>query len=200
MKNKRNITAVVGILVGFILGFFASQFLGQTSPSANEQPNSTSPQGVSQMPLDHPTPEDLENLASLEQQAEADPQSGKVRVQLGNIYYDMGRFDAAIPWYEEALLLMPNDVNVRTDLGTAYLYSGNPIKAVDLYKQSLNIQPDHAQTLYNIGVTYLSTGNLAEALGSLEQLLKSHPDHPDYEAIQQQIERIRETHTQGAAL
>ena len=112
----------------------------------------------------------------------------------------MGRFDGAMQWYEEALSLMPDDVNVRTDLGTAYLYSGNPIKAVELYQRSLEIQPDHAQTLYNIGVTYLSTEKFPEALESLQKLLEFHPDHPDSEAIRLRIETIKETHPQGAPL
>ncbi len=102
----------------------------------------------------------------------------------------MGRFDAAINWYEQALQLEPSNVNVRTDLGTAYLYSGNPVKAVDRYRRSLEIEPDHVQTLQNISVAYLSTGNYVEAVAHLEKLLESHPNYPERQEIEQQIESI----------
>ena len=200
MKNRQTVAAVVGILIGFILGFFVSQIFVQ-APAGMSQQQSVAPiQGASQMPQDHPPAEVMEQLEELQRLAEADSQDSQVRVALGNAYYDMRRFDGAIRWYEEALLQIPDDVNVRTDLGTAYLYSGNPVRAVELYQHSLEIQPDHAQTLYNLGVTYLSTGNFSEALGSLETLLEFHPDHPDYEAVQQQIEHIKETHPQGTPL
>jgi len=200
MKNKQLVTGVVGILVGFILGFFISKGLVQSSGGMNPQQSVAPTQGASQTPPDHPPAEVMDQLVELQEQAKADPQNSQVRVAIGNAYYDMGRFDGAIPWYEEALLLMPENVDIRTDLGTAYLYTGNPIKAVELYQQSLEFQPDHAQTLYNIGVTYLSTGNFPEAQGNFEKLLEFHPDHPDYEAIEQQIEHIKETHPQGAPL
>ena len=197
MKNKQIVTAVVGTLVGFILGFFVSQIFVQ-APAGMSGQQVAPTQGASQIPPDHPPAEVMEQLTEFQEQAENDPQNSQVRIALGNAYYDMGRFDAAIQWYEEGLLLMPNDVDVRTDLATAYLYSGNPIKAVELYKKSLEIQPDHAQTLYNIGVTYLSTENFSEALRNFQSLLEFHPDHPDSEAILQQIEQITETHPQGA--
>jgi Flp pilus assembly protein TadD len=200
MKNKRLVTTVVGILVGFILGFFTSQAFVE-APAGMNEPQSVAPtQGTSQVPPDHPPAEVMEQLTELQRRAEAEPDNSQVRIALANTYYDMGRFDGAIQWYEEALLLVPDDVNIRTDLGTAYLYTGNPIKAVELYKRSLEIQPDHAQTLYNIGVTYLSTGNSAEALGSFQKLLEFHPDHPDFEAIQEQIDTIKEPHPQGVPL
>ncbi|MEE8348596.1 MAG: tetratricopeptide repeat protein [Acidobacteriota bacterium] len=200
MKNKQIVTAVAGTLVGFILGFFVSQVF-VSSPAGMNDPQSGAPtQGASQVPPEHPTAEVMERLTELQSQAEAEPENGQVRISLANAYYDMGRFDGAIQWYEEALLLIPDDVNIRTDLGTAYLYTGNPVKAVELYNQSLETQPDHAQTLYNLGVTYLSTGQPAEALKSLQNLLDFHPDHPDYEAIQQQIDKIKETSPLGAPL
>lgn len=199
MKNKQIVSAVMGTFIGFILGFFVSQIFVQAPAGVSAQ-QITPAQGAFQMPLEHPPAEVMEQLTEFQKQAEADSENHQARIALGNAYYDMGRFDGAIQWYEEALSLMPDDVNVRTDLGTAYLYSGNPIKAVELYQRSLEIQPDHAQTLYNIGVTYLSTEKFPEALESLQKLLEFHPDHPDSEAIRLRIQTIQETHLQGAPL
>jgi cytochrome c-type biogenesis protein CcmH/NrfG len=191
MGNKQIITGVVGIVIGCILGFFTSQIFLQTPSRVGEQQPQTASQDSSQLPTEHPPAEVMEKLEELQEWAQTHPEDSQVRISLGNTYYDMGRFDAAINWYEEALQLEPENVDVRTDLGTAYLYTGNPIKAVERYQRSLEMDPNHIQTLQNISVAYLSTGNYGEAIGHLERLLESHPDYPQRQEIEQQIEYIR---------
>ncbi len=191
MGNKQITTGVVGIVIGLIMGFFASQIFLQNPSRMGEQQPQTGSQTSSQLPEEHPPAEVMEKLTELQDWAQTHPQDSQVRITLGNTYYDMGRFDGALNWYEEALQLEPDNVDVRTDLGTAYLYTGNPIKAVEHYKSSLEMDPDHIQTLQNISVAYLSTGNYSEAIGHLERLLGSHPDDPQREEIEQQIEYIR---------
>lgn len=196
MGSKQLVTGAVGMVIGFILGFFTFQILVQDPSGVGEQGSATSAPASSQLPAEHPPVEVMERLRELQSRAQTHPQDSQVRITLGDSYYDMSRFDAAINWYEEALQLDPGNVNVRTDLGTAYLYSGNPIKAVDRYKRSLEIEPEHVQTLQNISVAYLSTGNYGEAIAHLEHLLQSHPDYPQRKEIEQQIGSIR-THMQG---
>ena len=191
MGNKQITTGVVGIVIGCILGFFASQIFLQNPSRVVEQQPQTASQDSSQLPMEHPPAEVMEKLTELQDWAQTHPQDSQVRITLGNTYYDMGRFDGALNWYEEALQLEPDNVDVRTDLGTAYLYTGNPIKAVEHYKRSLEMDPDHIQTLQNISVAYLSTGNYGEAIGHLEWLLESYPDYPQSKEIEQQIEHIR---------
>ncbi len=191
MDNKQITTGVVGIVIGFILGFFASQIFLPNPSRVGEQPPQTGSQDSSQLPAEHPPVEVMERLTELQDWAQTHPQDSQARISLGNSYYDMGRFDGALNWYEEALQLEPDNVDVRTDLGTAYLYTGNPIKAVEHYKSSLEMNPDHIQTLQNISVAYLSTGNYGEAIGHLEWLLESYPDYPQSKEIEQQIEYIR---------
>lgn len=191
MGNKQITTGVVGIAIGLILGFFASQIFLQNPSRVSEQQPVASSQNSSQLPAEHPPAEVMEKLTELQDWAQTHPQESQVRINLANTYYDMGRFDTAINWYEEALQLEPDNVDVRTDLGTAYLYTGNPIKAVERYKRSLEINPNHTQTLQNISVAYLSTGNYDNAIGHLERLLESHPNHPQREEIEQQIEYIK---------
>jgi len=191
MGNKQITTGVVGIVIGLIMGFFASQIFLTPPPRVGELQPLNSAQDSSQLPEEHPPAEVMEKLTELQDWAQTHPQDSQVRISLGNTYYDMGRFDGALNWYEQALQLEPDNVDVRTDLGTAYLYTGNPIKAVEHYKNSLEMDPDHIQTLQNISVAYLSTGNYSEAIGHLEKLLQSHPDYPQRKEIEQQIEYIR---------
>lgn len=190
MTKQNAAFGFVGLLIGFILGFFTlravvSPIAPTTEPAAME---SASQEGL---PPNHPSPQVVRHLQHLQEEAEKDPQNRQARVELGNAYYDMGRFDAATRWYEEALALDDRDVNVTTDLGTAHLYMGNTEKALELYQKSLSVEPTHPQTLQNIGVAYFASERYEDAILYWQKLIDHHPDYPSAAEIKEQIEVAR---------
>jgi cytochrome c-type biogenesis protein CcmH/NrfG len=197
MKNRHLAFGVLGIAIGFILGFFTSEFAKQAR--TGPQPAvAAQQQATDELPHDHPTLEQMKQLVEMQQHAASHPEDKEIRVALGNVYYDMERFDAAIRWYEEAVAIDPSNPNVNTDLGTSYFYTSQPDKAVELYRKSLQIDPKHAQTLENLGVVYFSQGNFEEAARSWEELLRNHPDHPHKEEVIKRLEAAK-THTKTAS-
>lgn len=191
MNRKQLVVGAVATVIGFILGFFTARI----GPREVPVQSAASPPAAG-LPQDHPTPEAMEQLAQLQQQAEADPANRQVRVNLGNAFYDIGRFDAAISWYEEALALDPDDVNVNTDLGTARLYIGEVEGAIATYARSLEMEPGHAQTLQNIGIAHYSRGQYTEAIAYWTDLLTRHPDYALADDIRNQIASAREKASQ----
>jgi len=187
LMNRESITiGIVGTVVGFILGYFVA--LGfQSETPVTEMTNNDE----SGLPDNHPSPEVMEQLQVLMEQVQKDPQDLTARVALANMYYDMNRFDAAIPWYEEAIKLNPSDVHVSTDLGTAYLYQGQTSEAIDRYQKSLIIEPNHPQTLQNLGIAHFSSGGYKEAIDIWIRLIDAHPDYPQAEEIKNQIKTAR---------
>jgi len=175
----------VGVIVGFILGFFVSQ------ASVSSGLPGTVDQASAALPENHPSPEVMERLQQMLEQVKSEPENLQLLVGLGNTYYDMGRFDAAIPWYEKAWKLGDQDVAVSTDLGTAYLYTGKIDEAVKQYQLSLSIEPDHPQTLQNLGIAYFSNGNYQGAVDVWERLIATHPEYPHAEELKKQIETAR---------
>jgi len=190
MKSKEIVAGVVGIAVGFIAGFFVSLFIEQGTSITPDQ-DLTTLQNSSELPEGHPPAEVMDRIRQLQDVAENNPQEREARIALGNSYYDIGRFDEAIEWYENALGIGPLDVNVQTDLGTAYLYTGNAVKAVELYKQSLEIDSKHQETLQNIGVAYFFTGNYSEAVENWEKLISLYPNYERRQELEEQIEKAR---------
>ncbi len=190
MGRKQLVTGILGILIGFILGFFLSQYWEQ-SRSALEEERQTGAESPSQFPEDHPPAEIVEKLAALQERARANPQDHQIRVLLGNLYYDMGRFDGAITWYSEALGLDPNNVDVRTDLGTAYLYTGDTARALLMYQESLETRPNHPQTLQNMGFAYLSIQKLKDAIRVWQKLIEKHPEYPHVGEIEKEMDKAR---------
>ena len=58
----------------------------------------------------------------------------------------------AVPWYEAALKLTPNDVDLSTDLGVCYYYTNQIDRAITQLNASLAINPTHVKTLFNLGI------------------------------------------------
>ena len=185
MKRQLFVSSIVCLLVGFILGFFVNE--------AVKSPGSAHPIEHSEtaLPENHPSPEALNRLSQLIEHVESNPDDRESLVKLGNSFYDMGRFDAAIKWYEQAFKLEPSDVGVSTDLGTCYLYLGNREAALEQFRKSLEIDADHAQTLQNMGVAYFSGGEYVKAVEVWEKLLAVHPDYVRADEIREQIQTAR---------
>ena len=100
-------------------------------------------------------------------------------VEAGNRFYDVQRYEDAIPYYQRALTFDPNDVNVSTDLGTALWYVGRADAALAQYDRSLTIDRTHAQTLFNVGVVRADGKHDYDgAIAAWELLLKSNPSYP----------------------
>lgn len=191
MSRKEVATVSVGVIVGFILGFFTVLGLQQMGIALPEGVTPMAAQGGDGLPDNHPTAEQMARVQELLQVAEAEKENREVRVHLGNALYDMGRFDAAIPWYEEAIALDPNDVHVQTDLGTAYLYVGEMDKALAAYHRSIEIDPAHGQTLQNLGIAYFSGGDYQKAIDAWERLLESNPGYAQAEDVRRHIQTAR---------
>ncbi len=199
MKNRLYAAGAVGIVVGFILGFFTAQIQNQEPAVAPIQHTGAGPGSQSGLPEGHPPTEVLEELGKLQKRAEEQPGDKQVRIVLGNSYYDMGRFDAAVSWYQQALDLDPENLDVRTDLGTAQLYQGKVSEAIETYQHCLKLDPHHPQTLQNLGIAYFSTGKFASAIDSWDKLLNSHPEYPHKEEIRKQLENAKKHLEEGSS-
>ncbi len=86
MGNKQITTGVVGIVIGLIMGFFASQIFLQNPSRVGEQQPIGSSQDSSQLPAEHPPAEVMEKLPELQDWAQTHPQDIQVRISLGYNY------------------------------------------------------------------------------------------------------------------
>src|SRR5581483_290606 len=109
-----------------------------------------------------------------------DPKNATAAVKAANLLYDGQRYIEAIPLYQQAFELLPNDINVSTDLGTALWYAGRPDDALAQYQKSLALNAAHGQTLFNMGIVRADgKHDYAGAADTWETLLKTNPNYPD---------------------
>jgi hypothetical protein len=120
-----------------------------------------------------------------------DPENLDALRGIGNINYDLHRYDQAIAAYEHYLSHKPDDPDVLTDLGTMYLSTGNAPQAVLTYKRALLAKPDFYQAWFNLGVAYDEENREIDAKTSFERALALAPDATTRKQAQQALAALQ---------
>jgi cytochrome c-type biogenesis protein CcmH/NrfG len=179
-----------GVLVGWIIGTQQGSGRPPAAPVAAAAPASQAPSGQQA-----PPPLDESRASSLKTVAQQNPSDAATRVELGNMYFDAGRFSEAVDWYQQALKIQPRDVNVSTDLGIAYYYMNDPDKALAQFDRSLAIEPTHAKTLLNIGIVRaFGKQDLKGAADVWQKILTVAPASEEARAAKQALDGLRSAH------
>jgi len=189
---------VFGVIVGYVMGAQDARTQTPAMPAQAGAPSATASQGVPP-----PRPLDEGRASTLEATAAQDPQNARVRVELGDLYFDAERPADAIRWYEAALTINPRDDNVSTDLGVSYYYTGDADRALKQFEHSLSVDPTHSKTLLNIGVVRaFGKQDLKGAVEVWEALLKVSPASEEGQAARKALENLKAAHPEiggGAA-
>jgi cytochrome c-type biogenesis protein CcmH/NrfG len=142
-----------------------------------------------------PPPLDEAKASSMKTIAQQNPSDADTRIQLGNMYFDAGRYQEAATWYEQAVRLRPKDANVSTDLGISYYYMNDPDRALAQFDQSLKIDPKHAKTLLNIGIVRaFGKQDMKGAADVWQKILEVAPASEEAQAARQALDGLRSAH------
>jgi tetratricopeptide (TPR) repeat protein len=180
-----------GVLVGWILG---TQQAGSGPPLAASTAAAPASGGAASTP-----PLDVQRATDLERQANARPSDAAVRAELGNVYYDGGRYDLAVPWYEASLKIDPRNVTVSTDLAVCYYNVNQTDKALAQIDHSLSVDPKHAKTLLNQGIIRaFGKSDLKGAIESWEKVMAVAPGTEEARHAQQALNDLKAAHPGGA--
>ncbi|HET7694928.1 MAG TPA: tetratricopeptide repeat protein [Vicinamibacterales bacterium] len=177
-----------GVLVGWILGSQQGVPPSPTAaPAAASQPANSGAQAA--------PPLDETRASALKTAAQQNPRDAASRVQLGNLYFDAGRFPEAAEWYQAALEIQPKDVNASTDLGIAYYYMNQPDKALQQFDRSLAIDARHAKTLLNVGIVRaFGKQDLKGAAEAWQRVLAAAPGSDEARAAEQALAGVKAAH------
>ncbi|HKY21026.1 MAG TPA: tetratricopeptide repeat protein [Vicinamibacterales bacterium] len=197
MKIESVIFAVAGILFGFLVGWqvgYQKSALEVPPRAAARAPAPAAPSNSapgSQAPaiLDETQVQALRNVA------DRDPKNAVARAQLGNLYYDAGRYADAIKWYGESVALDPREVSVSTDLGVSYYYNNQPDLAIKQLEHSLQVDPKHTKTLLNLGVVRaFGKQDLKGATEAWRRLVEIAPESPEGRQAKQALDSLASAH------
>jgi tetratricopeptide (TPR) repeat protein len=200
LKLESVVFAISGIFFGLIAGWIIGSQQAAMAPRANAGPQAESaappPQSSGSAPgTPQPAMLDETKVQALLTVAERDAKNAVARTQLGNLYYDAGRYTEAIKWYGESLAIEPNDVNVSTDLGVSYYYNNQPDLAIKQLERSLQIDPKHTKSLLNLGVVRaFGKQDLKGATEAWQRLVEIAPDSPEGRQAKQALDSLSSAH------
>ncbi len=117
----------------------------------------------------HETAVDLVRLA-----VTSDPQPEYLNT-LGSAWDALGRTDAAILCYEQALQRDPACVNAHLNLGNAYRRKLEFVKAMQCYERALALDSTTALVHFNLGAMYLELRRLDAAEAALARAVELQP-------------------------
>jgi cytochrome c-type biogenesis protein CcmH/NrfG len=194
MASRKGINWMFVIIIAALAGTAATTlYRNQGLPSM--QKGASPETSAAQLPEDRSSLELLNRLNELEKLSLADPQNVDYRTEIGNIYYDLGRYQNALDAYEQSLKLKPQNPSVATDAATCYHNVGQDDKALELLDEVLQFSPGFSQALFNKGVILIKgKGNLAAGIAVWEELLRTNPDFSQRAELEEQI---RQYHASG---
>jgi tetratricopeptide (TPR) repeat protein len=173
---------LVGVLLGFIGGYFAAgggRPAGTSSSAASETASTGGSAGGGR-------------IEELTRAVEKDPENPKLLTALGNAWYDRGDWDRAIAAYEKARRKTPEDANLLSDLGAAFRNRGEFRRAVALFERARKNDPEHWQSLLNLVLIHAyDLHDPAAAQRWLDELKRRYPEIPDLDRIQDRISSLR---------
>lgn len=186
MNRENLLFAIIGILLGFIVGFMFASSLSQKA--AQTQSASAS----QNMPADHPPvagqsgmdPAAMrEQVTSQIEKARNEPKNFEAQLTAAELYDRIGRYDQAIEFLLKANQLKPTDYETVATLGYVNLKANHYDQAEKWYRAALKMKSDDVRTLAGLAATTLEKGDAKaaeEAIANLEKFDANSPDLPQF--------------------
>ncbi|WP_018307503.1 tetratricopeptide repeat protein [Desulfitobacterium hafniense] len=165
--QKLTVYVIVGLLIISLVGT-SFMFLGDMRPTVGKNYQ--------------------DQINSLKQALEANPQDTQTRLALADTYYDWGMqtlsqdmaeenlatttsiLQQAVTEYQEVLKTEKN-VNILVDMATAAFYTSQNELADQTFQEALQEDPNFYNGLYNYGVFLYSQGDYGKAIEQWEKAL-----------------------------
>lgn len=183
MSRENLLFAIIGLLLGFIVGFmFASSMSqkqamqGQAAVSDQSMPADHPPVGAQNAP--NPQGMQAEVAASLEK-ARNEPKNFEAQIKAAQLYYQIQRYDQAIEYLLKANQLKPTDYQTVATLGLVNLDAGHYDTAEKWYRAALKMKSDDVAVLAGLAATTLEKGDAKAAEDAIAQLEKVDPSAQD---------------------
>ena len=185
-----------------IVGGIALSLFAIAMYFASTKPTTVAPTtGVTQnVPM---SPEHVEMIKALSARLEQNPNDGKGWAMLARSYAVMGRYNEAVPAYEKAVNLIPNDPVLLVDYADILgVVNGKNLqgKPAELIQKALLLDPTNVKGLNLMGTAAFQAGEYIHAVSYWEKLLQLlPPDSPTAKQVSASISNARAQSGAGEA-
>jgi tetratricopeptide (TPR) repeat protein len=219
MTKENILFVIIGLLGGFMVGFFFANSVNQSALVAT--PVTTGMQTAGGMPSGHPEIPGASGGAVPEIQAAIDrakqnPKDFEAQMKAAELYYQIQRFEQAIEFLKKANELQPDNYEVIVNIGNAYFDAGRYEESEKSYTKALAKKPDDLNVRTDLGLTFIfrDTPNYDRAIQEFKRVLDADPNHlqalqnltvaytrkSDREAATVTLARLEQTDTTNAAI
>ncbi len=73
---------------------------------------------------------------------------------IGNMYFDMGKTDKALSYYDKALYIYPDFLDAWKNMGLIFFTMGRLQKAAACYNQILLLNPEYPELWVDVGLIF----------------------------------------------
>ena len=130
--------------------------------------------------------------APLLEQLKSKPNDPALLTQVGNRYFDVHVFPAAIDYYQKALAVIRRTPPSRTDMATAMFYQGDFDHAIAEFNRALQDDPKNGNALFNRGIVkWQGKMDVAGAVADWELLLKQNPTYEQADQVKMYIAQAK---------
>jgi tetratricopeptide (TPR) repeat protein len=191
--NKNILYSVVGVVLGFFIGFFIANSGGRPRLGAiNNQNSSTLAHGETQtggqLPPGHPNLNEgaAGSAAATNTQAQAamdaadrNPQDFTAQIRAAAIFYQLESLDKAELYLNRSLALKPDDPDALTGMAHTKYDTGDFVSAAKYYEKVLAQRPNDADLLTDLGGTYArrTPPDYDRAIAEYRKALEVDPRH-----------------------
>jgi tetratricopeptide (TPR) repeat protein len=194
MTRDNLLFAIIGLLLGFIVGFiFASTMSQRQATTGVTARNQT-------MPADHPpigsegaaNPGGMQaEVAAALDQARKEPTNFDAQLKAAELYYQIQRYDDAIGYLLKANQLKPDNYETIANLGMVNLDAGHYETAVKWYKAAQMKKTDDLRVLDGFCAALLGQGDAKAAEATINKLANMDPNNQDLAQFREKLANLK---------
>ncbi len=98
-----------------------------------------------------------------------------ISFNIGNIYYDLGKLEQALSYYEKSLRIYPDFIDAWRNMGLIYFAMERLQKAAACFTKILNLDPEYPELWVDIGIIFFEMGKVNEAKACYEKTTEMNP-------------------------
>lgn len=117
----------------------------------------------------------MQQLQALKARIAENPKDQKAYTELGNLYFQAGKFAQALAYYEKAVHLDPKDIIARNDLALCYHIAKREKEAFQQLNAAIKLSPRSQHLWLTLGLVNYETGQLEEARRILKKAVLIDP-------------------------
>jgi tetratricopeptide (TPR) repeat protein len=195
--NKDNLMfAIIGLLLGFIVGFMVHSVLSQreSAPRGPTQQTQSMPPNHPPVSGDQGADSGQQMLATVQtamKQARENPNDFEAQLTAAKLEYQIQRFDQAIEYLLAANKLKPTDFMTLAMLGEANMDAGHFDAAEKWYRAALLKKPDDMPALDGLSAVLLSKGDPKAAEEAINKLAKADPTNQDLPQFREKLASLK---------